>query len=412
MNVSPTYYQSPFNSSRIVQVDIQSRWKKLRLLPTKTHTLERCRTLVKNKEYETFREERINWMRAIHLHSPQTAIEIAELLFEWYFADPDIERAEVLTVWQKLLQSVDGSYALTKSSASLWRQMGILQGSRGYLEEAELHLRKALELSVQLQNLLMIGNSYYELGLIYRNTGDYQRAREAFNNSMANSAEAGNLKALIYAKGQLANVLAVEGDLNSAINLLEECLETWEQFLDPAERNMAHTTLHTLGRTYVENGQYVEAVDALKKSLALKAVVTERFDTVLRTRALLAEAFCNLGQPAQARNYLGEADIERCVKMGSYLYAASAFKTLSQIFFLEKNFLQAERMANRALDSANQSNNPHTQFDILLWIFSSNFRRMRLLAIVRHIHVFLNALFNMHLSPWQFARLVFRRLNN
>lgn len=398
------------NLEQIVQADLRARWERLRLHPTQTYTLERCKILIAENQKETFQKERANWIKAISLHTSQTAVEIATLLFEWYFANQETERADVLRIWKKLLERSGESQGMPRETAILLRQIGILQVSRGYLNDAEKYLRQSTQISEQVQDQILVGNNYYELGLIYRNAGKYKPAWDAFITAVESSKKTGNLKAQIYAQGQLANILAVQGDFDKAINILKETLNLWKKFPESGDRDMSHTTLHTLGSIYIQNGQPLDAIEVLKQSLYLKQKLKERFDLLVRTDTMLAEAFISLGQFDQAQNCLAEADVESCAKMGSYLYAATSFKTLSQLHFAQNNFHQAQRFANRALDVARQSNNPLVEFDVLLWIFSADWQRRRLLNILPRVFVLITVLFRMRLSPRQFFQLSFKRL--
>ena len=398
------------NAQRVVQEDFRSRWERLYRHPTQTYTLERCKKMIADNQKEIFSEERINWIKAIGLHSSQTAVEIATLLFEWYFANQETERADVLRIWQKLLEQDEESSRMTRETAILLRQIGILQVSRGYFDEAEEYLLRSTEISERIQDRILVGNNHYELGLIYRNAGNYKRAWDSFVTAAEISKETGNLKALIYSQGQLANVLAVQGNFTEAIHILNKSMMVWNQFSDVSDRNMSHTTLHTLGSVYIQNGQPLKAIDVLEKSLFLKRSTNERFDLIVRTSTMLAEAFISLGQFDQAKSYLKESDVDSCAKMGSYLYAAAAFKTLSHLHFTQHDFYQAQRLANRALDSAKQSNNPLVKFEVLLWISSASFRHMRLLDLLAQVPLLLNTLFKMRLSPEQFIKLAIKRL--
>jgi tetratricopeptide (TPR) repeat protein len=394
-----------------VRDDIRSRLEKFRLHPTKIYTLQRCKNLLKYNEQEVFREEHINWIKAIDLHPASISIEIAILLFEWYFASRETTRAGLVPIWQKLLRRATASLTTPKEVASLWRQAGILEVSKGNFEEAKRYFRNSSDFSAQIDDKATKASNDFELGVIYRNQGDYESAWASFTTATQLSKQSGSLKTLIYSQGQLANILAVQGNFTDALNILKESMEIWEQLSDPIERNMRHTTLHTLGQTYIRNGQFVEAIDVLTESLRLKSLVKERFDSTLRTQTLLAEAFMNVGKFEQAQESITESDIESCVTMGSSLYAASAFKVLSQMHFLQRNFLQSERFANRALEVANQSKNHLTQFEVLLWILLKDLRLLRLHKVIYQIHQFLSTLLKMRLTLRQFFKLTLTRLS-
>lgn len=399
----------PMSLSEAEQSDIFLRRQKFRLIRVRSCSLQECAELVRQNDKAGFRQDKYNWLTAIQQHVAPTSFEIATQLFEFFFAEDDIERAGIIQIWKKLASGQSPQPTGDRNLAMLWRQLGVLETGQGHLDLAQEYFLKAIEVQKELKDSLMLGNDYFELGLVYRNLGDYQRAWEAFNTSVQYAQEAKNLHTVIYSQGQLANVLAVQSRFGEAVDILKKSLETWDQFQAESDRDMRHTTLHTLGRTYLQNGQYKEAKDVLLESLRLKEKIQERFDATLRTRAILAEACINLGEYEEAETYLNEEIVEKGENIGSFLYAASAYKALSQLNFAQKKFAEATRLANRAMATAEKSNTPLTEFEVALWLLSSRLRRLDLFGFLKATPFFVRSFFRLRLSPLEIVKLTLKR---
>jgi tetratricopeptide (TPR) repeat protein len=297
-----------FGLSTAEKSELIAFYKELKLVKTQAFTVEECQYLVANNDKTIFREDRANWLKAIQQHKSNDGAKIATQLFEFYFADEDAERSFLLTVWDKLASSSVSANVDLGIVAMLWRQMGILETSQGHFDKAQVYFQKAIRHFLEIDDKTMLGNDHFELGLVFRNLGDYHNAWQTFEKSIEYARQAGNHKTVIYSQGQLANLLAIQSRFSEAIDILKASLEEWEKFPLESDRLMRHTSLHTLGRTYLQNGQFQEAKSSLQESLKLKEIVNERFDAIMRTRATLAEACLNLGEFDVAEKYLREAD--------------------------------------------------------------------------------------------------------
>lgn len=385
-------------------------YEELKYIKIQAFNLEECRQLIASNDKASFQEDRVNWLKAIRQHPVEDGAEIATLLFEFYFADEDTERSVLLKVWEQMANKSTAKFIDLRATALLWRQMGILETSQGQFKKAQAYFQKAIHYFLEINDKTMLGNDHFELGLVFRNLGDYYNAWQTFEKSIEYAQQAGNYKTVIYSQGQLANLLAIQSRFNEAINMLKVSLGEWAKFPLESDRLMRHTTLHTLGRTYLQNGQFYEAANSLRASLELKQVVSERFDALMRTRTTLAEACIKLGEFDEAERCLQEMDVNKLAHIGSYLYAATAFKTLSLLNYEKKNFLEFERYANCAVDVAEQSGNSLTQFEVFLWILPAYLRRGKIIKFITLISPFLKAFARLRLSSVEIIKLIIKRL--
>jgi len=208
-----------------------------------------------------------------------------------------------------------------------------------------------------------------------------------------------DLKTTIYAKGQVANIWAIRGDLQKTIDILNVTLELWNQFPDEEDRNYRHTTLHTLGRTLVQMHHYQEALAPLKESLNIKLRIPERFDSIMRTRSYYAEALAKSGKIDEALAILLPEDIDKSSEMGNYMYSATAYRVLSR-FFLKDDIFHAQQYGNRAVELSNYQESI-IEIETLIWIIILNFKNKNLFHSIYFLRKLMSAIIRLDMPVKQ-----------
>lgn len=380
------------------------------------YTIDVCKRMLRKvltvdlvKDISSFRRDRYNWLRAIQVHPVAVGSEIALLLFDSYFGDNDIERNQMAGIWKKLLNKMQAHETDQRNFALLWRQLGILEASTGDFKSAIEHFQNSSKIAEKLGDNIIIGDNYFELGLIFRNQGEYVQAWASFVNAEKSVQALNHYKTIVYSQGQRANLLAIWGRFDDAIDLLKQSLSLWEKFDTIEDQNMRHTTLHTLGRIYLQAGRVKDAKEAALESLKLKEASGERYDSTMRTRSLLADACMAMGNYAEAKEYISEESIETSIRIGSYLYAAESLRTLSRVYYYENNYAQSERLAKRSLEIAQTANNPLTQIDTVIWIIQLSFLQKKFLVLFSALAPLIKAITHLRLTPVQAYNLFIQR---
>lgn len=396
--------------------EIISLRQKHKITLSNIFTVDECQKMLKKvltvnlvKDVLSFRKDRYNWIRAIQAHPAATGSEIALLLFDSYFGDDDIERNQMAEIWKKLLNKMQAYEIDQRNFALLWRQLGILEASTGEFKSAIEHFQNSSKIGEKLGDNIIIGDNYFEVGLILRNQGEYTQAWESFINAEKSVQGLNHYKTIVYSQGQRANLLAVWGRFDDAIDLLKQSLSLWEKFETVEDKNMRHTTLHTLGRIYLQTGRAKDAKKVALESLNLKEASGERFDATVRTRSLLADACIATGNYSEAKEYISEESIETSIRIGSYLYAAESLRTLSRIHYFENNYIQSERLAKRSLEIAQIANNPLTQIDTIIWIIQLSLLQKKILTVFPVLLPLIKAGNSLKLTPVQLYKLFIQR---
>ncbi len=102
-----------------------------------------------------------------------------------------------------------------------------------------------------------------ELGDLFTALGKFDRARQAYDASLAIDETLGDRRGMALTKGQMANLAMAQHDPSTAINLYKEILQIFQKVQDPS--NEAHTW-HGLGIAYANYDRLTDADFAYRQS--------------------------------------------------------------------------------------------------------------------------------------------------
>jgi tetratricopeptide (TPR) repeat protein len=105
-----------------------------------------------------------------------------------------------------------------------------------------------------------------ELGDIFTTLGAFERARQAYDASLAIDEMLGDRRGTAITKGQMANLAMAQHDPSTAINLYKEILQIFQQLQEPL--NEAHTW-HGLGIAYANCDRLTDADLAYRQSVRI-----------------------------------------------------------------------------------------------------------------------------------------------
>jgi tetratricopeptide (TPR) repeat protein len=136
---------------------------------------------------------------------------------------------------------------------------------------AAAYLDKALTLSEQLEPSDDVkrqrGTIYADLGDVLRDLRQFDRAKQAYENSLTIKKEVGDLRGSAVTEGQLGTLAMLQGDLTTAIDRYESALATFQQFQEPATEAVAW---HQLGIAYQEGQNWAKADRAYRESARIQ----------------------------------------------------------------------------------------------------------------------------------------------
>jgi len=138
-----------------------------------------------------------------------------------------------------------------------------------------------------------MGISLNSIGSVYRNKGDYEKALDYYNRSLAINEEIGDKYGMGYNLNNIGNVHIYKGDLDKALNYYEKALAIREEIGDKYGMGIS---LISIGTVYAEKGDYESAEEYLKKSLVILREIGLGDNELLASTIYLYLSYKNLGK--------------------------------------------------------------------------------------------------------------------
>ncbi|NER53142.1 MAG: CHAT domain-containing protein, partial [Symploca sp. SIO1A3] len=141
--------------------------------------------------------------------------------------------------------------------------------------------------------------SLNNLGIAYRNLGEYTQAIDYHQQSLAIAREISDRKREGQSLGNLGNAYFFLGEYTQAIDYHQQSLAIKREIKD---RNGEGASLSSLGIAYDALGEYTQAIEYHQQSLAIAREINDR-DGEGNSLGNLGIAYRNLGEYAQAIEY-------------------------------------------------------------------------------------------------------------
>ena len=177
--------------------------------------------------------------------------------------------SEAEVVFKKILTAL-GATPSNNRCLTLGR-LGRCYGLTGQPERAAATYRLALEVAGLLEQTnsmkRQIGNLQTDLADVLMAMGEYDRARESYEESLAIDEELSYRRGEAVTQAQLGTLAMRQNNLTEAAQRYQEALKIFRQLNEPA---MEATALHQLGRTFEQSRQWEAAEKAYRQSAQIK----------------------------------------------------------------------------------------------------------------------------------------------
>lgn len=164
------------------------------------------------------------------------------------------------------------------------------------MSEAEAHFSEALSLAVEYKLSDTATNSWFELGNLNLQRGEFAKAQEAFRQSLSQAQQAQNIYQEVLCHNNLAYATLLFGDLAQAHTYIEAGLNLAETYSLMLPRQYLYSTR---GEIALAQDQVDEAEGWFKQAIT----EAEKFDNAVHA----ANVRANLALVARARRHLDEA---------------------------------------------------------------------------------------------------------
>ena len=228
-------------------------------------------------------------------------------LAQIYFTRGDLDRA--LALYFESLEIKERLGDLQGKSATL-NNLAQVYFARGDLAGALRLYQESLALTERLGDIRGKAAVLHNLAQIYSTRGDLAGALHLYQESLALTERLGDIRGKAAVLHNLAQIHFARGDLDGALRLYQESLVLLEQIGLPQElervKNARALVLNELGKQYVEQGRWYDALHLFEENLAIYRQGNDldaRADTIYQ----IARVHHLLGNLDKARTHYRDA---------------------------------------------------------------------------------------------------------
>jgi tetratricopeptide (TPR) repeat protein len=201
--------------------------------------------------------------------------------------------AQASAPWPEALTTVEGLWReemVLSLEGTLAKDFGVVYQDKGEWERAIEYYERSLALKEKAGDEYGMAPTFHDLGLMYQYKGKLDKAIEYHRRSLAIMARMGDQHGMSRIFNSLGDVYQAKGEWERAIEYYERSLAILEEVGD--EHGMA-TTFNSLGSVYRAKGEWDRAIEYYERSLAFQEKVGGEHG--------MAATFSNLGRVYQAK---------------------------------------------------------------------------------------------------------------
>jgi len=248
-------------------------------------------------------------------------------------------------------QSVQQGWALINEAGALEDRAK----SRDDLERAQAKYQQALRICGRAKSDKCIGHASVQIGHIYERLGQYPKALECFEKSLAIARGIGDTELEEVALNNIGRVYQYYGQYSKALEYYEKSLAMNQKLGDVRGKDV---TLNNIGRVYFFWGQYPKALEYYEKSLA----IAQKLGDVKSESVILhciGHVYDSWGQYPKALEYY-EKSLAIAQKLGDVKVEGVTLSNIGAAYQSSGQYPKALEYYQKALAIAKQIGVPHS----------------------------------------------------
>jgi len=211
--------------------------------------------------------------------------------------------AEKSFLLAKLLYESDGK-GNTLNYAQTLSNLGLLYQTMGRLTQAEIYNLKALQVRQSLNNTQVIGVSENNIGVVYKESGQYYEAMTQFNRALSHTPNDKLSQALI--KNNMAMLQLDLNNAKSAEKYMQQALTDAGTALKEDAANFIKLQMN-LAAVYKQLKKYTQAESLYIKAIAVKEKKLGVHPDLATLKKGLAQLYLEMGKLTEAGSLLSSA---------------------------------------------------------------------------------------------------------
>jgi len=221
----------------------------------------------------------------------------------------------------------------------------------GHWNEAVRGYERVLEISNDEKVISLV---YNNLGLVYADKGEWDKAIEFYEKSLETYEKVGDVHGMAQTYGNLGIVYFQKGEWDKAIEFYEKSLETKEKVGDV--HGMAQT-YNNLGSVYFQKGEWDKAIEFYKKDLKISEKVGD-IHGMAQTYNNLGLIYANKGEWDKAIEFY-EKILETYEKVGDVHGMAQTYGNLGIVYADKEEWDKAIEFYEKSLETYEKVGDVH-----------------------------------------------------
>ncbi len=264
---------------------------------------------------------------------------------------------QAISYYEKSIEMLLEIGGMELDLSGTYNNLGNAFWDKGDLEKALEYHQKSLEIKEKIRdgkikisdqnemdpNLISqrISISQNNLGLLYEDMGDLERAIECFYRSLVEKEKSNERRGIPDCYNNIGEIYLKRGRLEKAIQLFEQAIKTAEDVKAMPKKAEA---CGNLGNAYFLSGEYVRAMNCYVEDMNISSAINDKFE--------LSEVYWRMGELLLATNEAKEAYefIQKSVALSSEIGA-------------KKNEGSAQRILGKYYAQQNDSENARNAFE-------------------------------------------------
>ena len=189
-----------------------------------------------------------------------------------------------------------------------------------------------------------LGISYNNIGIIYKNQGNYEKALEYYSKSLAIKEELSDKKGMAVSCNNIGNIYLYQGDYEKSLEYYSKSLAIKKEIGD---KKGIGSSYNNIGVIYDDQGNYEKALEYCSKSLAIKEEIGDEKG--------IADSYNNIGII-----YMNQGNYEKALEyhlkglaikkeLGDKKGIANTYNSIGNIYDSQGNYEKALEYHSKSL---------------------------------------------------------------
>ena len=190
-----------------------------------------------------------------------------------YVSDPELDlelNQQIVDVCDRNLKNELNELELKKFKKSLgssYNNIGIIYYDQGNLEKAMEYNLKSLTIVEEIGDKIVMSASYNNIGIIYKKKGNLEKAVEYYAKSFKIDEEIGDKKGMGSSYNNIGMIYKGQGNYEKALEYIQKSLKIREEIGD--NRGIS-TSYNNIGTIYFRQGNIEKAMEYYLKTLKIR----------------------------------------------------------------------------------------------------------------------------------------------